>query len=141
MLQPTELLYAEARVKGLGPEMAAIAAGYAHCEALSVSEELEKNHLIQKFIAENVAVVVSSKEIASKIDPLEFLEAKLQDDQLDIDTRIKIAHQLLPYKHKKVANPPSKQTKKEVTEERLKEAEGGNFGAARPPRTVLRAIN
>lgn len=140
MLQPNEQLYAEARVKGLNPEMSAIAAGYPHLDAFVISIELEKNLLVQKYIAENVAVEFEKTQILAKIDPLEFLEARLGDISLDMDTRIKVATQLLPYKHKKVA-PTSKPNKREEDEAKLKNAEQGDFGASRPPRGSLKVVS
>lgn len=139
MLTPNEKIYALAKVKGLSSEMAAVAAGCDPLIAIAVGRSFDQNVEIQNFIAERLKDIVGNPE-DKNLDPLVFLQQQLNDSTLDKEMRIKIAVQLLPYKHKKVVTPAARKSKTEEAREKLENAETGAFGAAPPPKGNLRAV-
>lgn len=138
MLSPNELLYAQARVKGLNKEMAAIAAGFEYEFASKHGGDLEENEEIREYIKRYIAVKISEYQIIDKLDPKEYLESILNDKDVDKKTKIAVAYKLLPFTQKKERTPAAaKKTKREEQEEALQKTEKGQFGQSQPP---LRAV-
>lgn len=142
MLNPIQELYAQARVKGLSKEMAAIAAGFDYDFATMHGETLEANEEIREYLKRYIARKISDFEIVDRLDPKEYLETLLNLPTTDPEVKINIAFKLLPYTQKKERATPAgpKKTKKEQQEEALVKTEQGQFGQGKAP-SPLRSVN
>ena len=147
-------LFAEAVLAGQSNKDAAIAAGCSERTASAAGSRMAKHPAIAAFIACRRAEQAKTpapagdpaptpqpaapdgkpfdmKAILLYSDPMDFLQAAMNDVELDYKLRVDSAKALMPFKHNKLGEGGKKDQAKDAAKT-IAEG-GGKFGAARPP--------
>lgn len=129
-----EKKYRELRAKGIPPIEAVLEIGFSEEFADSAAHDLENKWQKSVREAQEKVLGVATGGTKKGKSPMDFLLSVMNDEEMPIDMRTKIANQLMPYFHARKSAATKPVGKKEEKDQKASEAASGKFRPATPPK-------